>query len=444
MAADGKDSGNVRRISRRDLLKGLVTLGGGLLTGRALLSWLAGEAPRAQTLDLTPRSYLPYVSRSVPPTPTATPTATATPTSTPTATPTATATPTPGSTPQPGSSRVVHVHAANATSWDFSTGWYGDYVNQSVVNTMVEEGLKALTGTNSAQAAWQQLLPNYRSGQVIAIKVNFNNSACTDSDNVIDGLIEPVNALIATLKSFGVAESDIWIFDASRALPNRFVNGCLYSGVRFFDDISKGCREDATFTSNDPNAEVTFQHPNLKNRRLTDVVINADYLINVPILKDHGISGVTLGLKNHFGTIEYVRGAGNDDLHSYINPTNSLYSTSYSPLVDICLNPHIRDKTVLVLGDGLFGALGNTNTEPRRWSTFGDQAPNSLFLSSDQVAVDCVMLDILDAEPVYHPQAGHRDDYLKLAAQAGLGTYERGDPWGSGYTQIDYRRVEVS
>jgi len=313
-----------------------------------------------------------------------------------------------------------------------------------VVNTMVEEGLKALTGTSSVQAAWQALLPNYRSGQVIAIKVNFNNSDCADSDNVIDGLIEPVNALIATLKSFGVAESDIWIFDASRPLPNRFVSGCLYGSVRFFDSAGKGCREDATFTSNDPNAEVTFQHPNLKSRRLTDVVINADYLINVPILKDHGISGVTLGFKHHFGTIEYVQGAGNDNLHSYINPSNSLYSTGYSPLVDIYSNPHIRDKTVLILGDGLFGALGNTNNPPRRWSSFGDQAPNSLFLSTDPVAVDCVMVDILDAEPGYHPQAGHRDDYLKLAAQAGLGTYERGDPWGSGYSQIDYQRVDLS
>ena len=395
-----------RKISRRRLLKGLAAAAGGL--GLQQIAKAFGLTAKAQTLDKF--IYLPIIFKG----------------------------------PVSGDGRVVHVHDPDATNWNFSTGWYGDYVNQSVVTNMVERGLKELTGTNSVQAAWGQLIPNYQSGQKIAIKVNFNNSACTDGDNTIDGLIEPVNALIATLKSFGVAESNIWIFDASRPLPNRFVNGCLYGSVRFFDDISKGCREDATFTSNDPNAEVTFQHPNLKNRKLTDVVITADYLINVPIMKDHGISGVTLGLKNHFGTLEYVQGGGSDDLHTYINPDSSSYSASYSPLVDIYLNPHIRDKTVLTLGDGLFGALGNTNVSPRRWSSFNNQAPNSLFFSTDPVAIDCVMMDILYREPSYHPKQSHADDYLKVAANEGLGTYDRNYPWSDGgYTDIDYVRIDL-
>ena len=29
-----------------------------------------------------------------------------------------------------------------------------------------------------------------------------------------------------------------------------------------------------------------------------------------------------------------------------------------------------------------------------------------------------------------------------LAGQAGLGVYERGDPWGSGYHQISYQRID--
>jgi hypothetical protein len=35
------------------------------------------------------------------------------------------------------------------------------------------------------------------------------------------------------------------------------------------------------------------------------------------------------------------------------------------------------------------------------------------------------------------------DDYLRLAATAGLGVFERGAPWGSGYQQIDYLKVST-
>jgi hypothetical protein len=344
-----------------------------------------------------------------------------------------------------GESRVVHVHAPDATSWDFSTGWYGDYVNQSVVDDMVDEGLKQLAGQPTVAAAWQTLLPGYAPGKAIAIKVNFNNSggSCADSDNIIDALIEPVNALVRGMKEMGVQEEDIWVYDALRRIPDRFCTGCLYPSVRFFDKQGL-CAEPATFSSSDPNAEVDFGHPSLTNRRLTDVVIDAAYLINMPIVKDHGIAPVTLGFKNHFGTIDDITGSGNDNLHYYICPGDSRYSSSYNPLLDIYLNPHIRDKTALIVGDGLYGSLTNTARLPSRWSTFGSDAPNSLFLAVDPVAIDCVMFDILDAEPVYHPRwSGSDNDYLELAASAGLGVFERGDLWGGGYNQIDYLKIEL-
>ena len=31
----------------------------------------------------------------------------------------------------------------------------------------------------------------------------------------------------------------------------------------------------------------------------------------------------------------------------------------------------------------------------------------------------------------------------KLAAAAGLGQFERGQPWGSGYNQINYSKIEL-
>jgi uncharacterized protein (DUF362 family) len=410
----------------------------GLVGVQRMLTTAATKAP---TASLTPHSYLPFISRVEP---TATPTATATRTRTPT--PTATRTPTPTSTVPPGSGpKVIHIHSTNATSWNFYTGWYGDYVSQSKVTEMVDRGVKEITWQSTVAAAWNALLPGYAAGTGIAIKVNFNNThtgsdGCNDSDNIIDALVEPVNALIAGMKLNGVREQDIWIFDALRAIPARFRTRCAYSGVHFVDSA---CAETATYDSTDANAAVTFANANLNPRRLADVLINATYLINMPIIKEHGISGVTLGFKNHFGTIQYVMGAGADNLHEYIEPSNPAFSASYNPMVEINQNPHIRNKTVLIIGDGLYGALGNTNVVPTRWQSFGNAACNSLFFARDPVALDCVMMDLLYAEYDQQPGNDDVDAYLELAAAAGLGVFEHGDPWGSGYTNINYARISL-
>jgi hypothetical protein len=34
-------------------------------------------------------------------------------------------------------------------------------------------------------------------------------------------------------------------------------------------------------------------------------------------------------------------------------------------------------------------------------------------------------------------------DYLRLAETRGLGTFERGDPFGNGYSQLEYVQVDL-
>jgi hypothetical protein len=422
------------KITRRQFLK-ILTLSG-TATGLTVLT--ACHEPLARTIAqvLNTKNYLPIVKGGQVSTPT--------PANTPTPIATLTKTPKPTTTPPSGSHKVVHVHHANATSWNFSTGWYGDYINQQVVNQMMNEGLKTLTEKLNIGEAWNALLSGYQSGKAIAIKVNFNNNfECEDNDNKIDALIAPVNALILGMLDVGVLPSDIWVFDISRPLPlTRFRAKCLYPGVRFFDNGCPGT-EPATFNSSDPNAKVTFQESSLTPRQVGDVIINASYVINMPILKDHVAAGVSLGFKNHFGTIDSIVRGGDDNLHYFIDPTDPQYSSTYNPMVEIFANHHILNKTILTVGDGLFGAIGSQGSAPTPWSTFGGKSPNSLFLSIDPVAIDCVMLDILDAEPGDHPRRPGASDYLKIAAGEGMGVYEDGDPWGSGYQNIDYLKIEL-
>jgi len=385
------------KLTRRDFIKKAAFAGAGLAVGGGLLTRLDTQAQESVKI------YLPLILKA----------------------------PTP-------SNRVVHVHDSNATYWDFGSNYYGNYVRQDVVNNMVDQGVMALKGAGSVAQAWDTLFKavntdGYQSGQKIAIKVNLNNAfQCNDSDNAIDALIHPVNAIVRGLKQIGVAERDICVYEAVRQIPDRFVAGCLYPNVQFFS----GCRQPPGSSSNDPDALVTFNPPSgpaPSPLRIPDVLINAAYLINMPIMKTHDSAGVSLSFKNHFGTI-----SNPGSLHDYIFPGWSRFSTGYSPLIEIYQNPHVGTKTILTIGDGLFGAWAGYTSPPSRWTTFGNAAPNSLFFATDPVAIDCVMYDFLAAETTIKANA---DSYLSVAANIGLGVFEHGAPWGSGYSTIDYVKI---
>ncbi len=406
------------KLTRRGFIKKAAFTGASLAVGGGLLTRLDALAQESFKI------YLPLILKS--PEPTEEPTAE--PTEEPTAEPTE------EPPPPPTGSRVVHVYDSNATNWDFGSSYYGNHVNQEVVNNMVDKGVMTLTGTSTVADAWRALIPNYIAGEAIAIKVNFNNAgSCDDSDNSIDALIHPVNAIVQGLKQIGVAEEDIWVYEAVRRIPDRFVEGCPYTNVQFFDKKAV-CQAYAGF---DRGVSVTFSPPggipDPPTEKITDVLIDATYLINMPIMKTHASAGVSLGFKNHFGTINNPGG-----LHEYIFPGWSHFSTDYSPLIDIYQNPHVGAKTILTIGDGLFGAWASYTGPPLRWTTFGDSAPNSLFFATDPVAIDCVMYDFLAAETTIRDNA---DSYLGAAADAGLGVFEHGEPWSSGYSHIDYVKI---
>jgi uncharacterized protein (DUF362 family) len=336
--------------------------------------------------------------------------------------------------------KVVHIHNPNATNWQPGVTDYWTHVDQVAVNDMVNQGLMTLTETSTVAGAWSVILPSYQPGQKIAIKVNFNNSqACNNTDAMIDALIQPVNGVVSGLEQIGVSRSDICVYDAIRSLPKYFVDGGL-PGISFYD---RNCRNLASFTKTSETQVVYNPPPDIDKpiSYVNNVLMNATYLINMPIMKgSHPVAGVTLGAKNHFGTIHQP-----SDLHNLVSASRNAYYGVYNPLVDFFRSPLIGGKTVLTIGDGLFAAR-HFNLAPELWATFSNHVPNSLFFSRDMVAIDCVMYDLLVAELQAGVPTG-ADNYLRMAGQAGLGVYEKGNPWqtpyGSGYQNIQYLRVEV-
>ncbi|MBD3366806.1 MAG: DUF362 domain-containing protein [Candidatus Eisenbacteria bacterium] len=326
--------------------------------------------------------------------------------------------------------RVVHVLDGAATDWDFESGWYGDHIDQDVVTAMVEEGLLRLTGAESVVGAWSRLIPEYERGKKLAIKVNLNNTQSETPTDAIDAVIEPVNALLSGLVAFGFEPSDITVFDVTHAahdgrMPERFSGRCDYDGVRFEAWVGNPEPFSAETVSFDPpGTDVT-------DRPLARCLVEADYLINLPIAKVHDYAGMTVGFKNHFGTIDRC-----DLLHPFVFARYGGTREDYSPLVDLYASEHIGGKTVLTVCDALFGNCEHLWSEPAPWPSCGG-APNSIYLSTDPVALDCVVGDALARAGDVPDWA---DDYLVLAEQAGMGVYERSEQ--GEYRDIEYVLVE--
>ena len=338
--------------------------------------------------------------------------------------------------------RVVHTHSNLVTYWDYSTGWYGNYVDQAIVDEMTARGVMALTNTATLANAWHALLPAYGTGQKVAIKIKLNNAGCDDTGQVIDALPQPINSVIRGLKAIGAAENDIWVFDVTDGWHNGTMPArlkakitALYPNVQFHAS-EPGCSTALGYSSTEQiHFNVPAGKPAISNRPICNALVNASYLINMPIMKKHGMAGVTLGFKNHFGSFDHC-----EYVHWSVDLGDGEYVSTYNGLVDIFNNPHFRNKTVLTIGDGLFGArINNYDEVPTRWPTFSNQSPNSLFFSVDPVAIDCVMYDFLNAEGGV--PAGS-DDYLKLASTAGMGAFEHWDA-GHHYHSIEYQRIKA-
>jgi len=340
--------------------------------------------------------------------------------------------------------KVIHVHDDTSTSYHFTEDWCGNHVNQERVNQMTKKGLLDLTGASNISSAWKTLIPNYSPGKKFAVKVNFNNYHGRMGQDV-NALIEPVNAIIGSLVEFGAAPRDIIVYDVTNGnhkgmTPKvEFIDRCLYPGVHF------AAYSDNAFSATE---KVKFSVPNVQDLAIANALVDSDYLINMPYIKYHITNFVTLAFKNHFGSISRC------DLCHVYNPIIQSTGSNYSPLVDIYRNRHFANKTVLTIGDFLFGIWHGAprvfppRYEARPWKTFGNRAPNSLLFATDPVAIDSVMADFIDAERqaqglgTLDPRAW---DYLRVAEAAGLGVFEHGNPWkqpvGSGYTKIKYLYV---
>ena len=377
--------------------------------------------------------------------------------------------------------RVVWVQDAKATSWDGTTGHWWDDANtdQKVVHGMTSKMVQDLTGRKNDKQAWDALFRSfnetrklgnsgYRPGEKIAIKINCNqdrapewgapqvmpaggargggppNAARGGGDRggappagargggmprgPLNGLPSPhaVVALITDLiEAGGVRGEDIILYDVTggrnvgqpifariRANSNK-----QFQAVKFLvgTDFDEGGRISATPDMANP---IQFAKADLPTAYLSQQVNDAKYMINMALLRPHGMAGVTLIGKNHFGSVYFPDQGGGwspRTLHNSVMRTQAV--GSYNPLVELMGHKHLGGKTMLYVLDGLYTAEQNEGNV-FKWASFNDHWASSLVASQDPVAIDSVGIDILRGEPRATQLRGNADNYLHEAAQA--------------------------
>ena len=290
------------------------------------------------------------------------------------------------------SSRVVHTHHAGV--------WKGTpkgsvieednaLLDPAALRQMLGASIVALTGLQNAQEAWSALFsPNER----VALKVC--TFGCGRGGSEISTHPPLVLAVAEALQDIGIPAEQIVIFDRR--------TDELEGGGFAINRKGEGVR---CYGTGFGQSGWTLLDSLIK---LADVLLECDALINIPLLKAHGIGGMTFALKSHYGTFN--------------KPQNYHQGTIERAIAELNALPPIKDRTRLTIGDVLVASTTPHGSEPY-WTL--DVVGDSILMSFDPVAHDTVGLDLLNTfiksgSSRYNTSLAGR--WLKNAADLGLGT----------------------
>jgi len=272
--------------------------------------------------------------------------------------------------------RVVRTHHAGV--------WDGDALSGDALRQMLDVSIVNLTGIDDAGAAWAAL---FDPGERIAIKVNAVRNASYWTH------VPLVMAVTECLQDTGVPAEQIIIFD-------RTTTELTAAGFTINED-GPGVRCYGANGSYTGGWRIVDE-----NTRLSNILLDCDALINIPIIKAHSIAGISLAMKNHYGSLNNPR-----NFHRHIDRA----------VAGLNALPPIQERTRLIVGD----ALNVITTSNWHEAVVGD----SIIMSFDPVAHDRVGMQVLtqamDAEGVDTTMATNMGiRCLEAAAELGLGINE--------------------
>jgi len=265
----------------------------------------------------------------------------------------------------------------------------GNQVNKAAAAEYLALSMKAITGTPSDASAWKSL---FSADETVGIKLSCLPGLPLSSGR---GL---VMAVVDGLRSAGVREENIYIWERTgRELKSAGFEishvGINIVGTDYYSNA--GYSRDIVFSG---SVGTCF----------SKILERVDAVISVPVLKDHDIAGVSIGMKNFYGAI--------------YNP-NKFHGNRCDPYVgDLCNHPMIRNKLRLTVCDA---TRVQVNNGPAFYPKFAREY-GGLLVSRDPVALDYTGWQIIEEERKAMglkslKMVDREPTYILSAAKLGLG-----------------------
>ncbi len=284
-------------------------------------------------------------------------------------------------------------HAANGKSKvvvarDAALHGTGAQPDEQRVMDLLDKAMATYTGRDKPLEAWKRIVPaNVLADKVIGLKVNGLGSKGIATHTAL------ILAVAERLQLAGVKPGNILVWDQHA----NFLEACGFtintdpSRIRSYPSDVAGFEDEASSWG-------------VAHIRVTKILTRECAMaINLPILKDHRMAGVTFAMKNMFGVVDRP---------------NTLHANSCNPgVADLNCIPVIRDKVRFTIGDAISSVYdGGPGFRPERlWY------PNALVVGEDRVALDYTAWQMLASKraeagmPTFEAE-GRSPNYIATAA----------------------------
>ena len=217
---------------------------------------------------------------------------------------------------------------------------------------LLDRAVQGVYGRDNSAEAWKQIA---RPGEVVGLKVNCLAGRGSASTNPV--LVE---AVCERLQQAGIPAKDILVFD-------RLSSDLESAGFRIADRAGRVRTMGNDLLGYENELAVYGSAGSLISQAVTRV---CDAVVNLPVLKDHGIAGVTMALKNMFGAIH--------------NPNKYHVDVGDPYVADVYMLPPFRRKVRVAICDAITAQYEGGPSYMPQWTW----PAGTLIASRDPVALD--------------------------------------------------------
>lgn len=272
---------------------------------------------------------------------------------------------------------------------------------KSVFDRMLDEGIKYVYGQENPKLFWKS---TFSKKDRVAIKVNNFGFRGNRGPQLAEAICDKMKLFA------GVKPENIVVYENS--------DGALRNGGYRINHDGPGYR--CYGTDHVGHMEKPIRS-GACNANYTKILDQCTALVNMPTLKAHNMAGVTISLKNHYGSFDNPRQYHGNDCDPFIADINA---------ADI-----IRKKNRLVVCDAVKVLFAGGPEWYPQWTVDYD----GILVSTDPVAMDAIGYSIIQElrkksglkQLPYNP----KPKQIKSAAKNGLGVAD--------LSKIDFKRITV-